>query len=453
MVDYIDNTYDIPDRLKEDMSPSDEDRYAFGGLFDCRQYHHDQTGLFPRRAPDMWFKNVSRDIEPNAKAEDYEIVDNENAAAAKYVQRMTNNRNGPGNVWKQGCRHYVKGALYQNIADRFHILEMDQPAKRDVGNGKQEWFCTKYRLQVQCFNKHGHVITTTFVDCSHTPLGEVCHGASRGFAQKLNENTTAMAPSANDTRPGHNPGGMAAGGARNYSGKLIAYRNTPETIKPVCKSASTYFSRYGFAKWMNNLRKRVLDSGGNSENLNMMGSNYPFCSLVVTTANYGNEGHIDFNDNSQGITIWHETKPAPSKQRNKFVKNWYFIFPDMDILIDGVWIRGVAIPLQHGTVVTWDARLIRHATAFPSFYDPFTHWGCGTYFGIQNQVAQKLLEESGKKKCFKRFTKAERKANSKKAKAKAASLKAPPPHADSITSTITPNITASAVCKNDEQWL
>lgn len=29
------------------------------------------------------------------------------------------------------------------------------------------------------------------------------------------------------------------------------------------------------------------------------------------------------------------------------------------------WCKGVAIPLQHGTVVAWDARLLQHCTTVP----------------------------------------------------------------------------------------
>ena len=37
----------------------------------------------------------------------------------------------------------------------------------------------------------------------------------------------------------------------------------------------------------------------------------------------------------------------------------------MEVEINGEWKKGVAVRLQHGTVITWDARLIRHCTSLP----------------------------------------------------------------------------------------
>ncbi len=86
-----------------------------------------------------------------------------------------------------------------------------------------------------------------------------------------------------------------------------------------------------------------------------------------------------------------------------------------EILVDGQWRKGVAIPLKHGTVVTWDGNLIRHCTAVKtlethpwpkrkrqenSIYktsslepgsDKSTAWG--TYFGIQQTVVIACLSK------------------------------------------------------------
>ena len=54
--------------------------------------------------------------------------------------------------------------------------------------------------------------------------------------------------------------------------------------------------------------------------------------------------------------------------------------------IDGVTYNGFAIPLQHGTVVTWDARLVRHCTAVPLIKKPNAEV-YGTYFGVTTKIA------------------------------------------------------------------
>ena len=57
--------------------------------------------------------------------------------------------------------------------------------------------------------------------------------------------------------------------------------------------------------------------------------------------------------------------------------------------------KGVAVQLQHGTVISWDARIIRHCTSMPHHgKDRKTH---GTYFGLCGRVA-KILKEKQKEK-------------------------------------------------------
>ena len=85
-----------------------------------------------------------------------------------------------------------------------------------------------------------------------------------------------------------------------------------------------------------------------------------------------------------------------SLKRN--IENWYFLFPDMQILVDGVWHDGMAVPLQHGTIVTCDAALIRHCTAFPTVVNPDTNTAFGMYFGVQKKVAMHLAGETAKEK-------------------------------------------------------
>ena len=74
----------------------------------------------------------------------------------------------------------------------------------------------------------------------------------------------------------------------------------------------------------------------------------------------------------------------------------------MEAFVDGEWKKGVAVRLQHGTVVTWDARLIRHCSGLPKLEidkktgqpKSTTH---GTYFGIDGRISKHLERKQGEK--------------------------------------------------------
>jgi hypothetical protein len=195
---------------------------------------------------------------------------------------------------------------------------------------------------------------------------------------------------------------MIAQGARAYSGTIISYKETSDSLKVLMKKAAGYFQKYGFVKWVNLLRDRMLAIKAKPTILGEEAfGRYAFCTLVVTTVNYGNENHQDMNDDCQAITIWHEHSPTKRDETDHKVRihNWYFLFPDMEIEVNDKWEKGVAIPLQHGTIITWDAKLVRHCTACPDV-DKGTerkpNHAYGTYFGIQNQVATRCMEEAEK---------------------------------------------------------
>ena len=120
--------------------------------------------------------------------------------------------------------------------------------------------------------------------------------------------------------------------------------------------------------------------------------------MSATTTDYNNETHVDPNDYSQGIVIFHENSPPTEKQFSKRrIKDWFFCYPDLEMFDEDrkVWRKGVAVQLQHGTVISWDARIIRHCTSMPHHgKDRKTH---GTYFGLCGRVA-KILQEKQKEK-------------------------------------------------------
>ena len=256
------------------------------------------------------------------------------------------------------------------------------------------WNVWKYRLKVNIQDEHGNARATTYVECSHSPLYQLSRKFNRAMGKAL---VDAFGHRKDDCREGLNPGSMAAAGVRFYQGELQPYKHTTEdkkNLNKLIKAADRYFRKFKFPKWVNNLRRRMTDRGGNGLTV-PIGDNMPWASLVVTTSNYGNETHLDMSDNCQGITIWHEKNPTAPGQESS-IKNWFFLFPDMQICVDGEWHNGVAVPLQHGTIVTWDATLVRHCTAFPTVTDG-NNCAYGTYFGVAEKVANHLGREEEKR--------------------------------------------------------
>ena len=88
------------------------------------------------------------------------------------------------------------------------------------------------------------------------------------------------------------------------------------------------------------------------------------CHSLDISVDLANSSHYDSNDASVGFTIWTEDVPGGTK-------NWYFVLPN----VYGKWplgmragkksltYQGVAIKLTHGTMISWDGRVIRHATS------------------------------------------------------------------------------------------
>ena len=126
------------------------------------------------------------------------------------------------------------------------------------------------------------------------------------------------------------------------------------------------------------------------------GSKTPWMTMSVSTVNCGNEDHVDGGDHCEGIGMWHESDPpGKSKNPNRNNHRWFFCFPNIEVYSDGGWKKGVAIRLQHGTVVGWDGRCIRHCTSVPSLRvsedtQEVVSNGYGTWFGIDQRVTNCL---------------------------------------------------------------
>ena len=360
----FDNAKDLPEGIA--------DASDFVRNYHAKQLHHDDPD-FPAQPPDLFCND------PSDRMSGFTHVADMSERRLRFLQQMKANRATNGDLFRPGRRHYVKGAVHQEVEGLFYIPEMEQPT-----NINGDWETSKYRLTVEVMNANKESVTTTYVEFGHTPLHESCKGNTRGVAKQVLDSCIASKIKARDIRDGVNLGHMACAGSRLFDEEVIKYANTHAQQKNMLACSERWLIRHKFGRWVNNLRRRCLEIGHEAF-IPDFGDKH-WISLLVHTSNYGNECHLDMSDDCQGITMWTEKNAAPIRKRNKNVGNWYFLFPDVIVVVDGKRYNGFAIPLQHGTVVTWDARLVRHCTAVPEIKSRDAEV-YGTYFGVTTKIA------------------------------------------------------------------
>jgi hypothetical protein len=386
----VDNTKDIPPEISHPAAGAHFDDPS--AVYQCRHFHHRTRSPFPLVPPDYF--SSENYVPPSGQTIDkngYFYIGNEDLSRKMYRDSMS------PTLFRNGAKHYCPGTAYKVIESRFYVLPMSPP-RREKGSG---WIVDKVRLKVSILDENDDHEGYAYVETAHTPLiatGEVKQ--TRGLAYALKKNAQHHNPrKANDVRAGNNLGAMSAAGMRVYSSQIIQYRNTPVSAKELIKSAEAFLNKYKFGMWVRLLRSRMLEVGPSCFPPEILGRT-SFCTLGVVTQNYGNEAHQDYHDECQGIAIWHSSHgfhPCGPRKKQQ-VQNWFFVFPDMMIMVNNKWHKGVAIQLYPGTVVSWDARLLRHCTAVPELVGDARAYG--TYFGISTKVAKyaKRKEEERKAK-------------------------------------------------------
>ena len=147
--------------------------------FNARTVHHDDPD-FPVVAPDMWHSN---------------LVSEDKDRRRRYHQGMKSQRAGRRNTWKANCKHFVPGALYQDIVNRFYVIPMDG--------------LNKYRLNVSVRDQHRAHNSWLYVNFAHSPLRKTCKTHKRGLGNFLYENAIAIDINNHDCHQGLNLGAMA----------------------------------------------------------------------------------------------------------------------------------------------------------------------------------------------------------------------------------------------------
>jgi hypothetical protein len=80
---------------------------------------------------------------------------------------------------------------------------------------------------------------------------------------------------------------------------------------------------------------------------------------IDTSVDLGNAAHYDVHDASEGFSVKTEDTPGTGT-------NWFFLLPNVHcVRDDGMHFNGIAIKLRHGTVISWDGRVVKHCTTVP----------------------------------------------------------------------------------------
>ena len=113
----------------------------------------------------------------------------------------------------------------------------------------------------------------------------------------------------------------------------------------------------------------------------------PMCSMMASSENLGNECHTDL-DGSRSMAIWHHEEYKLGEDDDSLIQNGFFLFPDAKCNIDGE-VKGIAIRLLHGTVISWDGRYVRHCTAVPNWCGGEVRRLLSTFFGNRKFIPNK----------------------------------------------------------------
>lgn len=290
---------------------------------------------------------------------------------------------------RRGCRHYVRGYLHRNI-DPASVFIIDAENDGDVD------------LHVSCHIRHYKgkdavaLFRDSIVQVRHLPaLGDGAVQLLRTIhehAWRVRRTRGSRGVRANQ---GDN-GSMHPIGTRimkdragPWRSRYVASSSAEEqpylaaSVGAVAQLAAV--SVPGVLRVMQDMEEdaNVRPSGG------MLGNGGYACltNTADVSVDLENASHYDANDASQSLSVFTEDIPGSTK-------NWYFVLPNVYGKRSGTGkvYNGVAIKLTHGTMISWDGRLIRHCTSM-SDRAPGCHV-YGTFFGAKTSVVHYGVQQS-----------------------------------------------------------
>ena len=183
----------------------------------------------------------------------------------------------------------------------------------------------------------------------------------------------------------HPAGIMVSSGTRGDDGNdTTLCKYTREEQKDVLRCVRKHFEKHGFGEAAYEIEQTTKERGGFDVFPELWGLN-PFSAFMVVSENLANESHVDCNDDSRCIAVFHTHKRC---QHDNIVR--YFLLPDVEVW-DGVRIRkGVAIEIVDGLIISWEGDKVRHCSSVPIIQGKPR--GFGTFFCSAGRTNKRSLK-------------------------------------------------------------
>ncbi|KAI2493781.1 hypothetical protein MHU86_20744 [Fragilaria crotonensis] len=283
---------------------------------------------------------------------------------------------------RRGCRHYVAGFLHRNVdPESVWVVDAEMEGDVDLNVSTHIRHPSKGNDSVALFRD-------SMVQVRHLPaLGE----RAVALLRDIHQHATSVRErrGSRGVRGNHGDhGSMHPVGTRIMKDRTGPWRTRYVTSSSpreqpalaACVRAAAQLASTSVPAVLRVMQDMEDDadlkpSGG-------MAGDGTFARVAHTmdvSVDLSNASHYDVNDASSSFAIWTEDSPGTTN-------NWYLVLPNVfgKKTRTGRTYNGVAIKLTHGTLISWDGRLIRHATSIMDRKP-----GChvyGTFFGAKAAI-------------------------------------------------------------------
>ena len=292
------------------------------------QFHDGDTDT-PLRPPDFFGTNIITNVPDR-----------------RLFYRAQFERSGSNRV---RCRRYVPQALYQNLQDTTAYIHDPRSKERKL-----------YAFQ------------TTFLDANKRPTGQsnIVVSFLRSSDTLCNDLTQASNEVVSDkSLPTRGNACRNAGDHGQMSGFRVMFDRYKRTNKCISLSEDN-------RKLKSSVRSVCLGMAGLADKLypglcplfkslqkqsgitipEELGGSSGFCSNIAISVDLENAAHVDVNDASVCLVAFAETTPHSTT-------DWYFVFPDVLLRVNGRSYNGLVVKLTHGVTILFDGRVVRHCTS------------------------------------------------------------------------------------------
>jgi len=332
----IESCFYVYESLKQETCDSINGRDTRRVCLKRRQIHYTNP-MSPCIAPDTLKPRYSG---PNMNVS----ISNPNSPANKHWYR---DNLATAYTSRNGCRLYNHGYLYQD------------PIGNSTNNEFQPYILdpdplTTTIIDVDVENFEGKTTArstiTVRVSRNKKLISSIVDLGNDIVSKKL----TSVRPHTGDE------GSMVGIGQHAYNNVIKRYAATDKlkaaTVRKASKAAVHEYTK-NFPSEMRSISQAYSLSAPLD-----LGDQHP----LIFSVDLGNSSHEDTRDISQSLATW-------ASNDESAIHDWYFLCPDIILVVDGITYHGLLIKLGQGVQISWDGRLIRHCTPKTKIMRPGAH--------------------------------------------------------------------------------